>query len=516
MDKSKIISDSEHDAGEEQCRNKNDRGENGMTDTSNMRLEADFLGSKWIPATAGYGIQTVRAAENFPITGYRMHGELIRAIALVKKAAATANLETGRLPRELAEPIAAAAQEIADGRWHEQFIVDPIQGGAGTSFNMNTNEVIANLALKRIGKALGDYRAISPNSHVNMSQSTNDVFPTSVHLAVLSLTDRLTGAMKSLLDTLRQKAREFAPVIKMGRTHLQDAVPIRLGQEFEAYSRAVSRDLERIKRALPAFYEINMGATAVGTGVNADPRYAARVTELLAEMSGFPLYTAEHLVDATQNTDAYTTLSGALKICMINMSKIANDLRLMASGPTAGLGEIRLPARQPGSSIMPGKVNPVMCEVINQVAFQVIGNDLTINLASEAGQFELNVMEPVLVFNLLQSISMMDQAFRVFVEFCLAGIEALEERCTAYVEHSVGIVTALNPHIGYELAAELAREALASGRPIRELCLERRILPEEALSRILDPYEMTHPGIAGGELFGALNNGTAQPVTEGI
>ena len=467
-----------------------------------MRQETDFLGEKLIPADAFYGIQTLRAAENFPITGYRISGELIKAIAMVKQAAALANMESGLLPRELAEAIASAAQEVVNGQWHDQFIVDPVQGGAGTSFNMNANEVIANLALMRLGKPKGDYHIISPNSHVNMSQSTNDAFPTAVHLAILLMVEPLLTAMEGLLAALESKAQAFAAVIKMGRTHLQDAVPIRLGQEFEAYSRAVARDLGRIGKTLPSFYEINMGATAVGTGLNADPAYTLRVTELLAGISGYPLRTAENLVDATQNIDAYTVLSSALKVCMINVSKMANDLRLMASGPKAGFGEIRLPSRQPGSSIMPGKVNPVMCEVINQVAYQVIGNDLTISLASEAGQFELNVMEPVLVFNLLQSLGMMKRAFRVFSEFCVSGIEACEEQCSSYVERSIGIVTALNPHIGYEQASRLAREALKSGRPVRELCLEEGILSEEALARILDPYEMTTPGIAGSELLG--------------
>jgi len=467
----------------------------------NVRIEKDFLGEKEVPVNAYYGIQTLRAVENFPITGYTIHEELIKALAIVKKAAALANMETKRLYEGVSKAIIEAAQEIIDGKWHEHFIVDPIQGGAGTSMNMNANEVIANRALELIGKERGDYFHISPNSHVNMAQSTNDAFPTAIHIATLNMLEKLLDTMESMHGVFEQKAKEFDRVIKMGRTHLQDAVPIRLGQEFEAYSRVIARDIKRIKQSRQHLYEVNMGATAVGTGLNADPRYIERVVEHLADISGLSLVGAEHLVDATQNTDVYTEVSAALKVCMMNMSKIANDLRLMASGPRAGLGEITLPSRQPGSSIMPGKVNPVMAEVINQVAFQVIGNDHTICLASEAGQLELNVMEPVLVFNLLQSISIMNNAFRAFTDYCLKGIEANEERMKEYVEKSAGIITAVNPHIGYEVAARIAREAILTGQPIRELCLKYDVLSKEELDLILDPYEMTHPGIAGAALL---------------
>ncbi|PFP29072.1 aspartate ammonia-lyase [Bacillus sp. AFS073361] len=467
----------------------------------NVRIEKDFLGEKEVPVNAYYGIQTLRAVENFPITGYTIHEELIKALALVKKAAALANMETKRLYEGMGKAIIEAAQEIIDGKWHDHFIVDPIQGGAGTSMNMNANEVIANRALELIGKERGDYFHISPNSHVNMAQSTNDAFPTAIHIATLNMLEKLLDTMESMHGVFEQKAKEFDRVIKMGRTHLQDAVPIRLGQEFEAYSRVIARDIKRIKQSRQHLYEVNMGATAVGTGLNADPRYIERVVEHLADISGLSLVGAEHLVDATQNTDVYTEVSAALKVCMMNMSKIANDLRLMASGPRTGLGEITLPSRQPGSSIMPGKVNPVMAEVINQVAFQVIGNDHTICLASEAGQLELNVMEPVLVFNLLQSISIMNNAFRAFTDYCLKGIEANEERMKEYVEKSAGIITAVNPHIGYEVAARIAREAILTGQPIRELCLKYDVLSNEELDLILDPYEMTHPGIAGAVLL---------------
>ncbi len=469
--------------------------------TAQLRVEKDFLGSKEVPIDAYYGIQTLRAVENFPITGYRIHEELIRAMATVKKAAAVANMEIRQLNPRIGNAVVQAAQEIIDGKWHDQFIVDPIQGGAGTSINMNANEVIANRAIELLGGTKGDYFAVSPNTHVNMAQSTNDAFPTAIHIATLSQIEKLLVTMEELLEAFCIKAVQFDGIIKMGRTHLQDGVPIRLGQEFEAYSRVLARDIKRIKQTRDHLYEVNMGATAVGTGLNADPRYIKRVVEVLAELSGLPLINAEHLVDATQNTDAYTEVSSALKVCMINMSKIANDLRLLASGPRAGLGEIQLPARQPGSSIMPGKVNPVMAEVVNQVAFQVIGNDHTICLASEAGQLELNVMEPVLVFNLLQSLSMMNQVFQAFRVHCLEGIEANEERCKQYVEQSVGVITALNPHLGYEVVARIAREAILTGKPVRELCLIYNVLTEEELQIILDPYEMTNPGIAGAELL---------------
>ncbi|RUT35618.1 aspartate ammonia-lyase [Paenibacillus zeisoli] len=466
-----------------------------------FRIEKDFLGAKEVEVHAYYGIQTLRAVENFPITGYTVHKELIKSMAIVKKAAALANMKIGRLYTGHGEVIVKAAEEIIEGKWHDQFIVDPIQGGAGTSLNMNTNEVIANRALELIGRDKGDYAFLSPNSHVNMAQSTNDAFPTAIHIAVLSLMEQLLITMRYMHEVFVAKANEFDHVIKMGRTHLQDAVPIRLGQEFEAYYRVLERDIIRIESSRQHLYEVNMGATAVGTGLNADPKYIELVVKYLAEISGFPLETAVHLVDATQNTDAYTEVSAALKVCMMNMSKIANDLRLMASGPRVGFNEISLPARQPGSSIMPGKVNPVMAEVINQVAFQVIGNDHTICLASSAGQLELNVMEPVLVFNLIQSISMMNNSFRVFTDYCLSGIEANKDKMKEDVERSVGIITAVNPHLGYEVVSRIAREAILTGESVRALCLKYNVLTEEELNLILDPYEMTHPGIAGAEVF---------------
>lgn len=462
-----------------------------------FRVERDFLGEKRVPKDAYYGVQTMRAVENFPITGYRINTALIEGIAIVKKSAAEANATIDELDQTIAKAIIQAADEIIAGQWHDQFLVDPIQGGAGTSVNMNANEVIANRALEIIGAEKGDYHTISPNTHVNMAQSTNDAFPTAIHIATLSKLDLLLQTMDRLYTTFMRKAEQFRDVLKMGRTHLQDAVPIRLGQEFEAYARVFKRDIERIHYSRKYLYEINMGATAVGTGLNADPAYIQIVAERLSENSGFDFVSSSHLVDATQNTDAYVQVSGALRGCMVNCSKIANDLRLMASGPRTGLAEINLPPRQPGSSIMPGKVNPVMAEVMNQVAFQVIGNDTTIAMASEAGQFELNVMEPVLVFNLLQSIEIMTNVFNAFNDYALEGLTANEENMLDYVDRSVGIVTAISPHVGYEIATEVAQEALQTGKPVRAICLDRGVLTATQLDAILDPQEMTRPGISG-------------------
>lgn len=466
-----------------------------------FRTERDFLGEKQVPAEAYYGIQTIRAKENFPITGYPPHPELIKAFGYVKKAAALANTEVGVLRKNISEAIIQAADEVIEGRFNDQFIVDAIQGGAGTSFNMNANEVIANRAIEIMGGEKGQYLMVSPNTHVNMAQSTNDAFPTAIHIAALHLSKGLEDSLTELISAMETKEKEFDDVIKMGRTHLQDAVPIRLGQEFGAYRRVLGRDLRRIKRAVEHLYEINLGATAVGTGLNAKPEYIVRAAKHLVNLTDMPFVSAENLVDATQNTDAYTELSGALKVHAINLSKIANDLRLMSSGPRTGFNEINLPSRQPGSSIMPGKVNPVMCEVINQISFQVIGNDHTISLASEAGQLELNVMEPVLVFNLLQSLSILQNGLEVFKEFAVDGITANAEHNKDLVERSVGIITAINPHVGYEAASRIAKEAIETGRSVREICLERGILSAEELDEILNAKEMTNPGIAGAKFM---------------
>lgn len=465
------------------------------------RQEHDFLGTKEIPNHTYYGVQTVRALENFPITGNTIDPHLIVALAIVKKSAAQANRDIGHLDEEISEAVIQAAQEIIDGDMHDQFIVDPVQGGAGTSSNMNANEVIANRALEILGEDKGNYAKISPTTHVNMAQSTNDVFPTANHIAILTMLEKLVQEMGELYDTYKQKAEEFYPLLKMARTHLQDAVPIRLGQEFEAYACALKRDIERIQDAKKYLYPVNMGGTAVGTGLNADPQYIEKVISYLRENSGLPIEGAENLVDATQNTDAYTGLSAALKIGMLNLSKVANDLRLMASGPKVGFNELELPARQPGSSIMPGKVNPVMAEVVNQVAFQVSGNDHTVCLASEAGQFELNVMEPVLVYHLIDSIKVMTNVVKVFREYCVTGIKAHVEQLEENMNKSLGIITAINPHVGYERATEIAQEAFETGESIRDICERRRILTKEELDQILDASEMTKPGISANELL---------------
>lgn len=466
-----------------------------------MRIEKDLLGSMEVPKELYYGIQTLRALENFPITGYRPHQELIRALGFVKAAAAYANAQVGTLKEDIGDAIVKAALEVAEGKYQDQFVVDVIQGGAGTSINMNANEVIANRAIEILGGEKGDYFKVHPNVHVNMAQSTNDVFPTAIRIACLNITEDLLRELKELRDAFLVKGQEFAGIIKMGRTHLQDAVPIRLGQEFEAYASLLTRDLRRIEEGAKSLLVINMGATAVGTGLNADPRYIEKVSENLRKITGLPLIRGGNLVDATQNTDTFLEVSGALKTLAVNLSKIANDLRLMASGPRAGLGEINLPAMQPGSSIMPGKVNPVMAEVVNQASFQVQGNDFTIALACGAGQLELNVMEPVMVFNLLQSLDILRNTIKVFRERCVVGITANEERCRALVESSVGVVTAINPHVGYEVASRIAKEAIITGRSVREIVLEQGVLTEEELEQILNPYEMTKPGIAGAELL---------------
>lgn len=466
-----------------------------------MRCEKDLLGIMEVPDNVYYGIQTIRAIENFPITGYRPHRELIRALGYVKAAAAQANMQTGTMTQTIGEAIYQASLEVSEGKLDEQFVVDVIQGGAGTSINMNVNEVIANRAIELLGGQKGEYAKVHPNVHVNMAQSTNDVFPTAIRIACLNIADDLLLALAELKKAFEDKAKEFDGIIKMGRTHLQDAVPIRLGQEFSAYSSLLGRDIRRIGEASKALQVVNMGATAVGTGLNADPVYIEKVSDNLRKITGLPLMRAENLVDATQNTDAFLEVSGALKTLAVNLSKIANDLRLMASGPRTGFGEINLPSMQPGSSIMPGKVNPVMAEVVNQVSFQVQGNDFTIALACGAGQLELNVMEPVVVFNLLQSLDILRNVLKVFKERCVVGITANEARCRYLVENSVGVVTAINPHVGYEVASLVAKEAISTGRPVREIVLEKGVLTSEELDIILNSFEMTKPGIAGAELL---------------
>ncbi|KGP75119.1 aspartate ammonia-lyase [Desulfosporosinus sp. Tol-M] len=466
-----------------------------------MRQEKDLIGVHEVPDDVYYGIQTVRATENFPMTGYHPHRELIRAMGMVKGAAAEANMHIGALSPEIGKAIVEASRELIEGLLHDQFVVDVIQGGAGTSVNMNANEVIANRAIELLGGKKGEYHKVHPNTHVNMAQSTNDVFPTAMRIASLNVAHDLLEALDKLRQSFEDKAQEFDGVIKMGRTHLQDAVPIRLGQEFAAYALMLGRDHRRIKRAIRALEVMNMGATAIGTGLNADPEYTKNVVLRLREWTQLPMRNAENLVDGTQNTDTFMVVSGSLRILAVNLSKIANDLRLLASGPRTGLNEINLPPMQPGSSIMPGKVNPVMAEVVNQVAFQVQGNDYTIALGCGAAQLELNAMEPVMVLNLLQSLDILSNVLRVFRDRCVVGITANVGRCREMVENSVGIVTAISPHVGYDVASNVAKEATISGRSVRDICLEKGVLTKEELDLILNPYEMTNPGVAGGVLL---------------
>jgi aspartate ammonia-lyase len=459
------------------------------------RVEHDLLGEREVPDEALYGIQTLRALENFPITGVplREFPSLIDALAAVKEAAALANAELGLLPKEISEQIVRAAREIRAGRHHEHFLVDMIQGGAGTSTNMNANEVIANRALELLGRPRGEYRTVHPNNHVNLSQSTNDVYPTAMKLALHSQIEGLARAMSDLAAAFLAKGDEFSPFIKMGRTQLQDAVPMTLGQEFTAFGRTILEDVQRLGEAQALIREINMGGTAIGTGITAPRGYAEAVRAHLSRITGLALITAPDLVEATADTGAFVQLSGVLKRCAVKLSKICSDLRLLASGPRAGFNEIDLPAMQPGSSIMPGKVNPVIPEVVNQVCFDIIGGDLTVTMAAEAGQLQLNVFEPVIAFRLLAGISSLTNACIVLRERCVDGITANPERMRWFVEHSVGIITALVPIIGYERSTEIAREALETGRGVYELVMERKLLTREELDRVLNPEAMTGP-----------------------
>lgn len=468
----------------------------------NYRQEKDSIGSKQIPKDVYYGVQSLRAAENFRITGLYMHPEIINSLAYIKKAAAITNCEVGLLDKKIGNAIVKTCDEIISGKLHEFFIVDPIQGGAGTSLNMNANEVIANRAIEILGGEKGDYSIVNPNDHVNCGQSTNDVIPTAGKMTSLRLLEHAGRELRRLYKTLCEKAEEFNHVIKMGRTQMQDAVPIRLGQEFKAYSVAIMRDIHRMDKAMDEMRNINLGGTAIGTGLNADEKYLRRVVPNLSEISGMDFVQAFDLIDGTQNLDSFVAVSGAVKACAVTLSKIANDLRLMSSGPRAGFGEINLPAKQNGSSIMPGKVNPVIPEVVNQVAFNIIGNDMTITMAAEAGQLELNAFEPIVFYCLFQSIDTLTYAVETFIDNCVSGITANEKRCRELVENSVGTITALCPHIGYQEAADLAKEAITSNRSIRDLILEKGILNEEQLNKILDPMNMTEPGISGKELIG--------------
>jgi len=460
-----------------------------------VRIEHDLLGERAVPAEAYYGIHTLRALENFPITGtsISIYPELVRALACVKQAAALANGALGLLSDEKAQAIARACEQIREGELLEEFVVDVIQGGAGTSTNMNANEVIANRALELLGRARGEYGFLRPVEDVNMSQSTNDVYPTAVKIALHFAIDRLAAAMRELRLAFDEKAREFADVLKMGRTQLQDAVPMTLGQEFSTYAVMLEEDEARLKEAALLITEINLGATAIGTGINAHPDYAALARERLSDITGIHLVTASNLVEATQDAGAFVQLSGVLKRIAVKLSKVCNDLRLLSSGPRAGFGEINLPAVQAGSSIMPGKVNPVIPEVVNQIAFEVIGNDVTVSFAAEAGQLQLNAFEPIIAHSLFKSLVHLTRGCDTLRERCVTGISANRERLAKMLENPTGDATALSPYIGYSSASEVAREALASGKTVYQVALEKKLLTREQLDEILRPGELTRP-----------------------
>lgn len=459
------------------------------------RTEHDLLGQGEVPAEAFYGIQTKRAAENFNITGVtlNLYPSIIESLSMVKEAAAEANFELSLLDKILKDAIAVACRELRNGKLHNQFIVDMIQGGAGTSTNMNANEVIANRALEILGREKGDYTFCHPNNHVNMSQSTNDAYPTAIKIALYNSNKTLVSVLEGLVHAFHKKAMEFSNIIKMGRTQLQDAVPMTLGQEFEAYSATLSEEIERLNQNASLFLEINIGATAIGTGINSHPGYSVKALAHLRRISGLDLVLASDLIEATQDTGAFVMYSSAVKRLAIKLSKICNDLRLLSSGPRAGLNEIFLPPMQPGSSIMPGKINPVIPEVVNQIAFKVIGNDLTVTMASEAGQLELNVFEPVIIQSLFESIGMLINGMITLRHRCIEGIKANMEHCRNMVHNSIGLVTALVPYIGYENASEIAREALEGNKGVYELVLAKGLLEKERLDSILSPENMINP-----------------------
>ncbi|WP_027327064.1 aspartate ammonia-lyase [Helicobacter pametensis] len=459
------------------------------------RVEHDFLGDLEISEDVYYGVQTYRALENFNISHDKLKNfpNFIVALAQVKKAAALANNELGLLSSELKDHICRACDLVMSGKYNDQFVVDMIQGGAGTSTNMNANEVIANIALELMGHKKGEYQYCHPNDHVNLSQSTNDAYPTAMRIAIYDKLTQLAETMKFLQASYDRKAEEFKDILKMGRTQLQDAVPMTLGAEFKTFSIMMGEDIDRVLEARNLIREMNLGGTAIGTGMNSHPEYAKVVEQKLQEVTGKPFITAGNLIEATQDNGAYVQVSGVLKRVAVKLSKVCNDLRLLSSGPRAGIGEISLPKMQPGSSIMPGKVNPVIPEVVNQVCFMVIGNDVTVSFAAEAGQLQLNVMEPVLAYALFNSMEMLDKAMKTLADKCIDGITANEEVCRNYVFGSIGIVTALNPYIGYENSASIAKEALQTGKGVREIALERGLLTQAQLDEIFKPENMLKP-----------------------
>ena len=455
------------------------------------RIESDSIGSMEIPQDAYYGVQTLRAVENFQITGHRIHSVFIKNLVLVKKAAAITNMKTNSISKETGNAIIQACDEILSGKFSDQFVVDAIQGGAGTSSNMNVNEVIANRATEILGGKKGEY-IVHPNDHVNKEQSTNDVVPTAGKLSVMDLLKNLIKEIELLQIALRKKEKEFHNIIKMGRTQLQDAVPMRLGQSFGGYAAMLNKDLYRLKEAYKEMIWVNLGGTAIGTGINTSREYFENVVPELCKVTGYSeLNQADDLFDSTENLDGFVAVSGAIKTCAMNLSKMCSDLRLLSSGPRTGIGEINLPPRQNGSSIMPGKINPVIPEVVNQVAFLIVGHDATIAMAAEAGQLELNAFEPVLFYTLFESITSLTGAVNTLTKNCIEGITANKENCTAHLEQSIGIVTALCPIIGYQKSAEIAKKALKTGKTIRQLVLEEKILSEQECDKILDPKSMT-------------------------
>lgn len=464
-------------------------------ESGQTRREHDLLGDRDVPNEYFYGVQTLRAIENFNISGVTLnfYPVLIEALAEVKMAAAKANHELGLLPDDMTDAIVTACEEIRNGKFHNHFIVDMIQGGAGTSTNMNANEVIANRALEILGHKRGEYEHCHPNNHINLSQSTNDAYPTAIKIALINSNKKIVKGLEQLVESFRQKADEFADVIKMGRTQLQDAVPMTLGQSFGAYADTLAEEVERLNQNADLFQEVNMGATAIGTGINSDPDYADKVIAHLQDITGLPVRNAANLVEATSDTGAFVMYSSATKRLAVKLSKISNDLRLLSSGPRTGLNEINLPPMQPGSSIMPGKVNPVIPEVVNQIAFKVIGNDLTVTMAAEAGQLELNVMEPVIVQSLFESLEMLINGMKTFKYRCIDGITANADHCREMVLNSIGIVTALNPVLGYENSSMVAKEALKTGRSVYDLVIEKKLLSQAQLDELLKPENMIRP-----------------------
>jgi aspartate ammonia-lyase len=460
-----------------------------------LRQEKDSIGPKEIPADVYYGIQTARAVENYPISGMKAHPTLIRAFGMVKRAATEATKALGLVDAKRADAIIEAAQEVIDGKWNQQFVVDVFQAGAGVSFHMNTNEVIANRAIELLGGKLGDYTIVHPNDHVNYGQSTNDVFPTGMRLATLLELEKLYPVLDSLAAAFEAKGKEFHKIMKSGRTHMQDAVPLRLGQEFTAYGVTVRKAISSIQRASEPLRELGLGGSAVGTGLNTHPDYREKAVASLARISGQKLIPATDMRWAMQSNSPMAEVSSALRNLALEVIRISNDLRLISSGPNTGMWEINLPALQPGSSIMPGKINPVMPELAAMVAFQVVGNDTAVALAVQAGQLELNVMMPTMAYSVLQSITIMTNMLRVFTDKCVAGITANEKRCNFYAQSTVSLATALNPYIGYAKAAEIAKESVATGRSIIDIARDKKLLSEKEIEEILDPVNMTEPQV---------------------